>query len=162
MITLLPVDTTAHSTRIAGWLASAPVSKWWGDCDARLAQFGATGPDNHAIIARDESPIGYVRWETVDPEALASVGLDAIPPKSIDIDIFIGEPTEAGCGAGPQALELLFARLRETTDAPLAGLCTSVNNDRAHSAFLKAGCKRLIEFDDPTYGPCFVFVRHLR
>ncbi|MCR9137717.1 MAG: acetyltransferase [Alphaproteobacteria bacterium] len=162
MITLLPVDPTVHGARIGQWMASAHVSKWWGDPDGRLDDLRATGSDNHAMIALDGKPIGYLRWEMVDPAALASVGLHAIPARSIDIDIFIGEPAEAGRGAGPAALELLFARLRETTDAPLAGLCTSVNNHRAHAAFKKARCTQLTEFDDPVFGPCLVFVRHLR
>ncbi|MEX3007293.1 GNAT family N-acetyltransferase [Hoeflea sp. TYP-13] len=161
MITLLPVENS-HRETIAGWLHSDHVSKWWGDSDGRLEQFDETGPDNHALIARDGRPVGYLRWETVDPDALASVGLTAVPPRSVDIDIFIGATDEAGKGAGPSALELLFARLAETTDAPLAGLCTSVENTRAHSAFRKAGCERLTDFDDPTYGPCHVFVRYLR
>ncbi len=162
MITLIPVDPAVHGARIARWLRSAHVTRWWGDPVGRLDQFEASGPGDHAIIARDGTPIGYVRWETVDPEALAAVGLDGIPAKSIDIDIFIGEPAEAGRGAGPQALDLLFKHLRETTDAPLAGLCTSVDNHRAHAAFLKAGCERLTQFDDPAFGPCYVFVRYLR
>lgn len=162
MITLLPVDMAVHGALINRWLASTHVSRWWGDPDGRMDQFGATGSAEHAIIARDDKPVGYLRWEMVDPQALASVGLNDIPPGSIDIDIFIGEPAETGRGTGPQALELLFSHLRETTDAPLAGLCSSVDNHRAHAAFEKAGCTRLTEFDDPTYGPCFVFVRHLR
>lgn len=161
MITLLPVRP-AHRETIADWLHSDHVSKWWGDPVERLKQFDDTGPDNHALIARHDQPIGYVCWEMVDPEALAAVGLDAIPPRSIDIDIFIGSSDETNRGAGPAALERLFARLAETTDAPLAGLCTSVKNVRAHRAFRRAGCERLTDFDDPLYGPCHVFVRYLR
>ncbi|WP_419909970.1 GNAT family N-acetyltransferase [Hoeflea sp.] len=161
MITLLPVEAS-HRETIAGWLRSDRVSTWWGEPAGRLEQLDETSPDNHALIARDGKAIGYVRWEIVDPEALASVGLDVIPPRSIDIDIFIGVTDEAGRGAGPAALELLFDRLSETTDAPLAGLCTSVKNLRAHSAFRKAGCEHLTDFDAPVFGPCHVFVRHLR
>lgn len=161
MISLV-TPTMAHRRQVADWLNSAHVARWWGDPAAGLAQFDATPPQNHALIAQDAVPIGYIRWQTVEQEALAAVGLTGIPAGSIDIDIFIGALEETGRGAGPRALTLLFDRLRATTEAPLAGLCSSIHNERAHAAFIKAGCTRLTAFDDPDFGPCLVFAKVLR
>jgi RimJ/RimL family protein N-acetyltransferase len=147
---------------IERWLNLPHVAEWWGDPTERLEQFDTTSPDNHALIIHDGIPIGYVRWERVCPKALTSVGLTDIPDGSFDIDIFIGDLDAVGRGAGPKALELLFDHLRVTTEAPLAGLCSSIFNDHAHAAFLKAGCIRSSEFDDPVFGKCVVFARHLR
>lgn len=162
MISLLASDAAEHRARIGDWLKLPHVSRWWGDASECLAKFDATPSYQHAIIARDGIPIGYVRWETVSREALDAVGLTGIPDGSIDIDIFIGPPEETGRGVGPRALDLIFDRLRATTDAPLAGLCSSIDNHHAHAAFLKAGCTRLTDFDDPDFGPCIVFARRLR
>ena len=161
-IELLPIDPARDRNRIAEWLAAPFVSRWWGDPAARLKQFDATPAENHALIARGGVPIGYLRWETVSLEELAAVGLSDIPENAADVDIFIGSSGEAGRGAGPHALQLLFDRLRATTRAPMAGLCTSVDNHHAQAAFAKAGCTRLTQYDDPDYGPCFVFARQLR
>lgn len=145
----------------AKWVASDRVSRWWGDASLRLAQFDATPSHQHAVIARDDLPVGYVRWEFADADALAAIGLKDIPEGSVDMDIFIGEPESAGRGAGPAALELVFDHLRKTTSVPLVGLCTSVDNAVAHRAFEKAGCSRLARYQDETYGPCWVYTRHI-
>ncbi|MCY6382135.1 GNAT family N-acetyltransferase [Hoeflea prorocentri] len=162
MITLLTVNPAIHRNMIAAWMESDHVSKWWGDPARGLEHFDAAGPGNHAMIARDDTPIGYVRWGTIDAEAVASVGLKGIPADTIDVDIFIGTADETSRGAGSAALDAVFSRLQDETDAPLVCLSSSVENKRAHAAFRKAGCKVFADYDDPTYGPCHVFIRHLR
>ena len=162
MITLVPASRRKDRETVAAWLASPHVTRWWGEADGRLLQFDETPDDNHALIMQDGSPVGYVRWQMVDTEALQAVGLDGIPARSIDVDLFIGEPDMTGQGIGPQAVRLLLDHLRDTTDAPLVGFCTSIDNNPAHGAFRKAGCELMTTFDDPTYGPCHVFVRWLR
>lgn len=157
MIQLQPVDSARHRSLIARWLTSDHVARWWGKPSVRLAQFDATPNANHMIINRDAQPIGYIRWETVDLDALASIGLTGIPEGAIDMDIFIGDPVNAGRGAGPAALQLVFDHLFEATDTPLIGLCTSVENTIAHSAFGKAGCARIAHFSSDTFGPCWVY-----
>ena len=71
-------------------------SRWWCDPEERLQQFDATPVENHALIARDAVPIGYMRWKTLSLKDLAAVGLTGIPENSVDIDIFIGSSGEAG------------------------------------------------------------------
>lgn len=162
MTQLFPVQRHRHRDKIATWLATDHVARWWGDADARLHQFDETPADNHAMIVRDGEPIGYVRWQVVDTAALSALGLDEIPAGSVDADLFIGEPDLTGKGIGPQAIRLLFDHLHDTTDAPLVGFCTSIENGPAHSAFRRAGCDLKTTYDDPTFGPCHVFVRWLR
>jgi|GEM_PF-457749 len=162
MIQLISVEPNQHRDLFEIWVRSEHVARWWGDPAMRLSQFDDTsGPDN-AIIALDGTPIGYIRWEVVDPDALAAIGLRDIPPGSIDMDICIGDPGRVGRGVGPAALSLAFVHLKSKSRAPLVGLCTSVENAVAHRAFQKAGCSRHARFDDDTFGSCWVFVRRLR
>jgi len=162
MVHLSPVNPVQHRRRIADWLRSEHVARWWGNPDQRLAQFDATPAGENAMIVQDDLPVGYVRWETIDTAALAEAGLVDIPAGSIDIDIFIGDPNQAGRGAGSAALALLFEHLERTTEAPLVGLCTSVKNHVAHRAFEKSGCSRIARFDDDVFGPCWVYGRRLQ
>jgi RimJ/RimL family protein N-acetyltransferase len=162
LIRLVNVSRAQHSNRVRAWLGAAHVSRWWGDAADRICEFESTPDGNHAMILCDGIPVGYMRWERVDPVALRAVGLDAIPDGSIDVDLCIGEPGLTGQGIGPQAMRLLFRHLRDTTDAPLAGFCTSVANTPAQAAFKKAGCTHMTSFDDPYSGPCHVYVRWLR
>lgn len=162
MIQIIPVDRDQHRDLFDSWVRSDHVGRWWSDPIMRLAQFDDTPNADHTIIAQDGMPIGYIRWEIVNPDALAAIGLQEIPQGSIDMDIFIGDPGRAGRGAGPAALRLVFDHLISSSDTPLAGLCTSVENTVAHRAFEKAGCIRHARFNDDTFGPCWVYVRHLR
>lgn len=159
MIRLLPVDPSLHRPLMAGWLRRDHVSRWWGDPARRLEQFDATPPSDHRLIASDGEPVGYVRWERIDPAALTEVGLTGIPAGAIDMDIFIGDPAMCGQGVGPAALRLVFHHLDESTDAPMIGLCTSVRNFRAHTAFENSGCERIAQFADSEFGPCYVYAR---
>lgn len=162
MICLLPVHPSRDRKRFREWVNSYRVERWWGDPRARLEQFDATPEQSHALIAKNEEPVGYVRWELVERDALEKIGLTNVPDGSVDMDILIGDPVRAGRGAGPQALRLVFEKLRRTTNVPFIGLCTSVDNDIAHRAFEKAGCIRWARYDDDLFGPCWVYARWLR
>ncbi|MCR9193415.1 MAG: acetyltransferase [Hyphomonas sp.] len=159
MIHLLPVTQAQHRPRVAGWLAMGHVSRWWGDSSVGLAQFDDTPETHHALIARDNRPIGYVRWERVDLDDLASVGLMGIPEGSLDMDIFIGDPDALGCGPGSTALSLAFDRVFNRIDPPLIMLCTSAQNIAAQAAFEKSGCQRTAHFDDGPNGSCWLYAR---
>ena len=162
LVRLDRVNRQSHRIRIKSWLETDQVSRWWGDAETNLHKFDETPADKHAMIVNNDQPVGYIRWEIVDTAALLTVGLDAIPARSIDVDLFIGDPDMTGQGIGPKAVRLLVDHLRDTTDAPLVGFCTSVDNAPAQSSFRKAGCTLMTTFDDPTFGPCQVYVRWLR
>ena len=162
MIELRMASRDHDRLRVCAWLSAPHVVRWWGDAADRMRQFDSTPDGEHAVIVKDGEPIGYMRWQTVIIEELQSVGLDEIPEGSIDCDLFIGDEGLTGQGIGPQVVELLIEHLRDTTQAPLVGFCTSVDNKPAHAAFRKAGCNNLTTFDAPAYGPCHVFVRWLR
>lgn len=157
MIRLQPVRIQPHRALIAEWLATDHVARWWGDPASCLELFDNTPATNHVMISSDDEAIGYIRWETVDLAELDAIGLADIPEGSVDMDIFIGDPGNSGRGAGAEALRLVFDHLFETTNVPLIGLCTSVENTIAHKAFEKAGCERTARFDDDLFGACWVY-----
>lgn len=161
MLELIDIDAIKDRGLMADWLQRQHVVRWWGCPEARLQQFDGTPDDNHAFIARSGDPIGYLRWQAVDLSDLEAVGLSGIPEGSIDIDMFLGNPGDLSQSYGPMALELLVERLNQSTQAPLVGLCTSITNSRAIRAFEKAGFTKQCQFDDPTFGPCFVMTRWL-
>ncbi len=162
LISLQQVDPSAHRETLKKWLYCSHVARWWGDPVERIRQLDETLASEHAIIELDETPIGYIRWQTVDRETLDAVGLDCIPDGAIDIDLFIGQMEMLGRGLAAIALNDLIQRLVRETTSPLAGLCTSIENHRAIRAFEKAGFQKRIQYDDPTYGRCWVLVRPLR
>jgi aminoglycoside 6'-N-acetyltransferase len=162
-ITLERVVWELHGALLTGWLGRPHVSRWWGDAETRGDQMRRTPDAEHAIIAVDGRPVGYLRWKRVGRGALDRAGLSEIPEGAIDIDIFLGEPEWLGRGVGSTVLRILLEqRLRREADAPLAGLCTSVENVAAIRAFEKAGFRKLREFEDPIYGRCWLLVADLR
>lgn len=162
MISLFPVSSKLHRSLVEEWLNEKHVAQWWGDPMVRLEQFDQTPASGHRIIACDGVPIGYVRWEQVDPMTLAQAGLSDIPEDAIDMDIFIGDASMCGLGLGPKALRLAFHHLGAFTNAPLVGLCTSVQNTRAQAAFAAAGCRQMMQYEDPEFGQCFVYAKSLK
>ncbi len=158
-VTLEPWEV-AHLARVADWLGRGHVRRWWGDPATRLAELREGGDHEQALIAVDDEPVGYLRWQRVDLADLAALGLTGIPEHAVDIDIFIGERDWLGRGVGPRALTLLLERLA-ARGAPLAGLCTSVDNAVAIRAFEKAGFTRLCRYQDPEFGPCWVLSAEL-
>lgn len=161
-IRLAPFDDETHRDLVTDWLRLPHVARWWGAPEKTVPSLDRRPDTPHAIIVEGDVPIGYLRWQTVHRDDLDAVGLTTVPDGSIDIDIFIGPPEKLGQGLGGQALEILIARLTATTDAPLAGLCTAIDNTVAIRAYEKAGFKKLRQFDDPEYGRCWVMARWLR
>ena len=153
-VTLEAVVFPRDEYLLARWLYSPHVTKWWGDPVRRMNQLRNTLKNKHAVIYVDRTPVGYVRWQEVIRQDLDDVGLTNIPDGAIDIDIFIGDSAWLGRGVGPRALRMLVNQLRETTQAPLAGLCTSVQNLAAIRAFERAGFHKRCQFHDPRFGRC--------
>ncbi len=161
-IRLERVDWTVQKQLLAQWLQSPAVRRWWGDPVECLEAIEQTPVDRHAVIAVDGEAIGYIRWQAVVPEELDALGLTDIPSDAIDIDLFIGEGGWRGRGVAVSALGQLTDRLRRESGASAAGLGTSIENKAAHRAFEKAGFENRVRFDDPIYGPCFIFLKDLR
>jgi len=69
-----------------------------------------------------------------------------LPEDLVDIDVLIGEPEFIDRGVGPRSLSLLLARLRVDPFVTIAGVGTSVSNERAIRAFEKAGFRASVCF----------------
>lgn len=159
-VSLKEFDPEVHASLLADWLNREHVRRWWLDPGQRLREC-LNRPDGggHALICRDNKPVGYVRWGLPSRDELAAVGLDEVYSGVVDIDIMIGEEEYTGRGIGPKALEMVFHESLKGDRTRVAGVATSVNNRAAISAFGKAGFKKLLEFKDDMYGPCMLMVR---
>ncbi len=147
-----------HSQILGDWLGRPHVAQWWGDPQLGLENSLRCSPENHAVIAADGAPVGYLCWQTPPLNELEASGLADLPKGLVDIDVLIGEPEFIGRGVGPKSLSLLLARLRVDSFAKVAGVGTSVSNERAIRAFEKAGFCLFREFQDPEFGPCWYMV----
>lgn len=124
-------------SRIAIWLHHPQVARWWGPPPSILAEIVAHPADRAALIVADQQPVGYLCWQSPPRAELEAAGLADLPDDLIDIDLMIGEPAMQGRGIGPEALRLLFERLRRQGVA-LVGVATALANRRALRAFAKA------------------------
>ena len=152
-ITLEPFDLRRDGEALRRWLAAPHVAEWWGAADRAMQHASASGPDSHALIAGDGTPVGYLCWRRLTHEELQAAGLADLPNGVVDIDILIGDPDLLGQGVGSRALELLLARLRAGRTATHAGVGTSASNARAIRCFEKAGFRPHRGFRDAEWGP---------
>jgi aminoglycoside 6'-N-acetyltransferase len=113
-----------------------------------------------AVLTRE--PVGYLCWQTPPQSELATAGLADLPEDLVDIDVLIGEPEFLDRGVGPRSLGLLLDRLRTDPVVTVAGVGTSVSNERAIRAFEKAGFRLFREFQDPEFGSCWYMVVGVR
>ncbi len=158
-VTLQSFQPDLDSDLLRAWLARPHVCRWWGDPDQQLALcLDRPETSGHVLICVNDQPIGYLRWQQVDPEDLQALGLDHIPEGAVDMDILIGETNWIGQGIGPQAIELMVDQLRRDRQVPLVGMTTSVENTAALRAYEKAGFHKLMEYQDPNYGLCWIMV----
>ena len=155
-VRLVTATTDEHEKLFEAWRRRPHVVEWWGAPEEQTVSFEPPPGGGRAVIVAEAEPIGFIRWQPVDREDLEEVGLSEIPDRSIDIDLFIGENDRLGKGVGSAALRALYDRLSRETDAPLAGVCTSIKNAAAIRAFEKAGFRKLRQYDDPCYGRCWV------
>lgn len=130
---------------ISTWLERPHVARWWGESSEALLELRAHDAETVALIILDEKPVGLLCWQTPSPAELRQAGLADLPSDLIDVDIMIGEPSAQGRGVGPEALRLLFERLR-ARGTLLAGLATALANQRALSAFAKVGLRAFRDF----------------
>ena len=155
-------DPEYHSQRLREWLHRPHVARWWGDPQLALESSLRCSPESCAVIVADGAPVGYLCWQTLQEDELKAAGLADLPEGLVDIDVMIGEPEFIGRGVGPRSLGLLLARLRADPFVSVAGVGTSVSNDRAIRAFKKAGFRLFREFQDPEFGSCWYMVVEVR
>lgn len=151
-------DPELHSQTLRDWLRRPHVSQWWGDPQLALESSLRHSPETCAVIVADGAPVGYLCWQTPPQDELETAGLADLPEDLVDIDVLLGEPAAIGRGVGPIALGLLLARLREDPSVSVAGVGTSVSNERAIRAFEKAGFRLVREFQDSEFGSCWYMV----
>ena len=155
-------DQQLHAEMLLRWLRRPHVARWWGDAQQGMDNAARCGPEAHAIIVVDGTPVGYLCWQKPAQQELDAAGLLDLPEGLVDIDILIGEPELLGQGIGSQALGLLLAQLRQESAVQFAGLGTSVSNARAIRAYGRAGFRLFREFQDPEWGPCRYMVAEVR
>jgi len=129
---------------VSTWVGRPHVTRWWGEPDDALAKLRTHDAETVALISLDGRPVGLLCWQKPTSLELSQAGLSDLPSDLIDVDIMIGEPDAQGRGAGPEALRLLFGRLRAQGVA-FAGVATELANRRAMSAYAKVG---LVPFRD--------------
>lgn len=146
-VELIPLDLARDLPRLGIWLDRPHVARWWGDRDEAMAAIRQHVPADHALIAVDTRPVGYLCWQQPLPEELAAAGLGDLPADLIDVDILIGEPDLVGRGIGPQALTLLLDQLRAAGQTSV-GMAAAAANPRARRAYEKAGFRLFRTFQE--------------
>ncbi|MEW6363573.1 MAG: GNAT family N-acetyltransferase [Acidobacteriota bacterium] len=155
---LEPFDPERDVVHLAAWVRAPHVARWWGDPETQLpAVLERPAGGGDALIVADAVPVGYIRWQRAPRDELEAAGLHEIPAGTVDIDIAIGEVEYVGCGIASRALTLVVENLAVDRSIPMVMMATSVENTMAISAFEKAGFRRLRKFEDPEYGPMWVF-----
>jgi RimJ/RimL family protein N-acetyltransferase len=139
------------------WLGKPHVARWFHPPEgylewATLPPAGGT----QALITREGSPIGYLRWQRIDRETLDALGLQHVPSGSVDADLLIGEYEHVRRGYGTLALKMLIARLAVDVTVPLIGLTTSVENHAASRAFEQAGFRISCEYRPAGFSRCYL------
>lgn len=158
-VRLAPFDADAHRSLVMEWLQAPHVRRWWGQPAAQLAQILSPAAGcRQVLILVDDLAVGYIQWQRVPREELDAAGLTDIPDGVLDIDLAIGDARYLGRGVGPRALRLVVERITATATVPMIGMATSTENRVAQKAFAKAGFRRLREFNDPQYGPMYLYI----
>jgi aminoglycoside 6'-N-acetyltransferase len=138
-------DEKRHFALIASWLDRPHVNRWWGDSEHNLSKVHQRLAITGAIIAVDRKPVGCLCWQTPSQAELKEANLDELPNDIVDVDIMIGESDSLGQGVGPEALRLLFERLR-VQGVSLVGVAAAVSNKRALKAYEKVGLRPFRDF----------------
>lgn len=153
-VTLEKFDLEKHGEMLRDWLHLPHVARWWIDpvyqysiCMNRDQPLA-----DHRLIAVDDTPVGYIRWEPLYSKDLAPYVEVDVPGNVTDLDILIADTAFMGRGIGPQALRLLQKLLSEQGDSKILMLAVSVDNTNAIRAYEKSGFTKVVEFDGGKYG----------
>lgn len=154
---------------LAGWLAEAHVSRWWGPTrplDQLEEEYGpgidGRDPTEVFIVHVDGSPVGMIQryMNRDDPGWDAQIGIAG----AAGIDYYIGDPAFIGRGIGT-AMIAAFVRIVFAAYPKATCITAGVLRDNRPSwrALEKAGFRRERELDlesnDPwDRGPGFLYV----
>jgi RimJ/RimL family protein N-acetyltransferase len=146
---------------IEQWLHADHVRSAWGDPEENSRLLRDPLADGHwrALIETDGRKVGLVLWQHPTRQELDEAGLIDIPESVIDIDIMIGERTEAGRGVGSAAIRLVADAMLHDPAVPFVIAATQIDNLASQRAFAKAGFRNDREFDDVPSGCCVLMVR---
>lgn len=142
------------------WLEQPHVARWWDDAEETFEVArerhgpGAItlGPVNPWIFEVDGRPVGFVQWYFVEVHDEWFPGLE-IRPRTVGLDLAIGDPTEVGRGLGRRVLlEFIHHVLRAAVpDTPEVWVDPDPANERAMRAYRAAGfVDSGIDLPDPT------------
>uniref|UniRef100_A0A372IQK1 GNAT family N-acetyltransferase n=2 Tax=Paracidobacterium acidisoli TaxID=2303751 RepID=A0A372IQK1_9BACT len=124
---------------IARWLRTPEARAWWGDPET---EYGLLSEDldepamRQWTVACDGRDFAYV--QAYDPERWPQPHLMHLPPGSLVIDTFIGEPEMLGVGHGGRYLRA-FARKLIEEGASAVAIDPAAENQRARRAYARAG-----------------------
>jgi len=124
---------------IARWLAIPEVVAWWGDPDEQYALVAEDLDNPHMrqwIVSDEGRPFAYAQAYQV--HVWPQPHFAHLPPGSMAIDAFTGEPDMIGGGHGGAFLRRLASRLR-AGGAPVVAIDPDVDNTRARRAYANAG-----------------------
>jgi aminoglycoside 6'-N-acetyltransferase len=131
--------TAGDLPMIARWLATPEVVAWWGDADEQygLVSEDLGNPDMRQwIVAFEGRPFAYAQAYQV--HVWPQPHFEHLPPGSMAIDAFTGEPDMIGAGHGGVFLRALAQRLR-AEGAPVVAIDPDEDNLRARRAYARAG-----------------------
>jgi aminoglycoside 6'-N-acetyltransferase len=147
---------------IEQWLHNDHVRSTWGDPGTNIRMMHDPPAEGHwrALIETGGRKVGLVLWQHPTRQELDEAGIKDIPESAIDIDIMIGERTEAGRGVGSAAIRIVADAVLSDPAVPLVIAATLIDNLASQRAFAKAGFRIDREFDDGPSGRYVLMVRH--
>lgn len=124
---------------IARWLATPEVVTWWGEPGEQYALVSEDlgNPDMlQWIVSFEGRPFAYAQAYQV--HVWPQPHFEHLPPGSMAIDAFTGEPDMIGRGHGGAFLRRLAEQLR-ADGAPVVAIDPDEDNTRARRAYARAG-----------------------
>lgn len=121
------------------WLATPEVVRWWGDPDEQydLVEEDLANPDMvQWVVSFEGRPFAYAQAYQV--HVWPQPHFSHLPPGSMAIDAFVGEPEMIGRGHGAAFLRRLALKL-VAGGAPMVAIDPDVDNARARRAYGRAG-----------------------
>jgi aminoglycoside 6'-N-acetyltransferase len=152
----VPSDASPYSVRPAlsadlpllrRWLRTPEVVRWWGDPDEQCAlieeDLRGTAMTQW-IVSHADRPFAYA--QAYEVHAWPQPHFAGLPPGTLAIDTFIGEPDMLYRGHGPKFLRLLAEHVLGT-GAPGLAIDPALDNYPAWSAYRAAGFRGVRVFE---------------